>query len=159
MIRDCFGILAPGGWDINVLVGTGSLPNEAGPIRNTFFDQYTESCATKSCTGTVQVDGKCYYAHQVNYILLGKASAFCISFLARIAMPLLVRFHKLLTGRLTSEGDDAVAWFWAGYGDWPKMPSPSEQVSHCSKCDVSLASEPPFCWQLGLLEFDEGCLQ
>ncbi len=150
--QDCLYLNTHFGFDIMILVGEYSW--RTGLPTNATFDGYG-GCATGRCTGTVTVAGKCYHAHQVNYVLYGKLAHFCgvPRWLAEWA----IRRHKERTHR-PQEISGAVAWMRTGYANWPIAGSiPPKQVGMCSDCSLKFQEGPLFCWVFGLDQFTDNC--
>jgi hypothetical protein len=125
--RDCQLMLSPSGWDVSILVGTYQ---DGYPYNAAFHD--LKGCGNlPRCAGTVEVDGKCYYAHQVNYVLFGFLGSWCGH--SRWLLERLVREYKELAGR-PWEADDAVAWMNTGFHDVNR-----------------------YCWVWGKSTFDQNC--
>ncbi|MGE0481699.1 MAG: RHS repeat-associated core domain-containing protein [Phycisphaerae bacterium] len=69
-LQVCKDMVSMAGWDIHYLAKAADLD---APW--TGFEQC--GCGTRSCVGTVQVRGACYYAAEVNYALWGRANRLC----------------------------------------------------------------------------------
>jgi len=65
----CDSMISPNGWDIGILSG-GGLKLGADVFSS-------QGCGTGTCQGSVQVDGVCYRAGEVNYILWGVVNRLC----------------------------------------------------------------------------------
>jgi RHS repeat-associated protein len=78
-------------WDIGDLYDAGQ---EGKPQSNAFT---VEDCGVGKCKGTVTIDGKCYWAAEVNYYLFGVVRNICATYL-NATTPKGLDEHPYLTG-------------------------------------------------------------
>jgi len=124
-LKACYSLVTPpwmwNSWDIDELKAGGVMNPAAG-------------CPTgEPCAGTVEVDGECFPAPHVNYLLYGVAM--CLCGYPWLIMDSLVRDYASLSHWSVSYGQGAAAWATAGYDGWPKLAdAPSESRPACKSC-------------------------
>jgi len=112
------------------------------------------------------VDGKCFKAHAVNYILYGRLLRHCHDRISddmytKVGMVFLIQQWK---GPHRKDAQNAIDWALTGWAMWPLAGlTPAEQVKGCSRCPHSYDACPGtypkrMSWEFAGNWKDSGCL-
>lgn len=87
-------------------------------------------CPSSSCAGTVEMFGKCYNAHAVNYAVFGHMNSLCG--ISKWKMRLAIDGHKRITHGPLFRNDLEETFGWADWGyDGPIGADPKSTHTHC----------------------------
>jgi RHS repeat-associated protein len=100
-------------------------------------EPYAGRCATGNCKNTVEVDGKCFYAGSVNYVIFGVMWNLCDNY--EIFGKGFIYAYK----RNASNYTPSKKWFSAGYNGWPIAAStpPSDRPKCKTNCSIPCNKE------------------